>query len=419
MILSLQHWFDNLIGERPLGWKQLIHKKTRLMIAITGVGFANVLMFAQLGIRAALFEGITLIHEHLQGDLFLVSSFSPRLGFQQFPRIYLYQADAVSGVTAASPLYIREVQWINPEKLVQPNKLAPATHASTASETNTSDSETVFPDEVKILAFNPVQPVFKIPEVNQQLSQLQEPDTVLFDRLAQPSLGPIPDLLGRKQSVATIMDNRRTHVVGLFTLGSTLFTKGYVIMSDWNYATRFGRNSLKNVSVGVLTLDPGADPLHVQAQLKATLPSSVRVLTPAQLIEQENAFWAQAPSGIVLNFGAAMGFIVGVIVVYQVLYADVTEHLPEYATLKAIGYADRLLLIVVMQEAMILAVLGFLPGCMASVGVYGLLSSLTKIPLTLRPDVAVQVFLLTLVMCGVSGAIATQKLRTADPADVF
>ena len=122
---------------------------------------------------------------------------------------------------------------------------------------------------------------------------------------------------------------------------------------------------------------------------------------------------------MVLNFGAMMGFIVGVIVVYQVLYSDVLEHLPEYATLKAMGFADGALLRVVLQEAMILAVLGFVPGCAASVGVYSLLSSLTKIPLSLRPDVMVQVFILTIVMCMGAGGIATQKLRQADPADVF
>ncbi|HEY9846589.1 MAG TPA: FtsX-like permease family protein, partial [Candidatus Caenarcaniphilales bacterium] len=135
--------------------------------------------------------------------------------------------------------------------------------------------------------------------------------------------------------------------------------------------------------------------------------------------QKEKAYWESDPSGVVLNFGAVMGFIVGVIVVYQVLYSDVAEHLPEYATLKAMGYADRALLMVVLQEAMILALLGFIPGCVASVGVYKLLSSLTKIPLALRPDVASQVFLLTLVMCGMAGAIAIQKLRKADPADVF
>jgi putative ABC transport system permease protein len=217
------------------------------------------------------------------------------------------------------------------------------------------------------------------------------------------------------------MGNRRTNVIGLFELGSTLFTKGYVVMSDWNYK-QYSKNkgdSLNNISVGLLTLEPGANPIQVQAKLRGNLPNTIEVLTRKELILKEMQFWEADPSGIVLTFGAVIGFVVGVIVVYQVLYTDVAEHLPEYATLKAIGYSDQALLRVVLQEALILAVLGFVPGTITSVGVYQLLSALTRIPLTLRPDVAIQVFILTIFMCALSGAIAMRKLRTADPADVF
>ena len=411
-----------LTAERPLAWAQLSHQKTRLAIAITGVGFANILMFTQLGLRAVLFDGITLIHEYLRGDLFLISTYSRALGFQPFARIYLYQAQGNPGVNSATTLYIQSrVDWINPEQLRLTRQSATITDTEGTADAPEPDAESdgITPEKVKILAFNPAQPVFNLAEVNQQLDRLSQPDTILYDRLAQPGLGPVPELFDRNQPVTTIMGNRRTTVAGLFTLGSTLFSKGHVIMSDWNYANRYGQESLKNVSVGLLGLEPTADPLQVQAQLRETLPESVQVLTREELVQREQAFWESDPSGIVLNFGAVMGFIVGVIVVYQVLYSDVAEHLPEYATLKAMGYSDRALLRVVLQEAMILAVLGFVPGCFASMGVYSLLSSLTKIPLTLRPDVMAQVFALTIVMCATAGAIATQKLRKADPADIF
>lgn len=426
----LKFFFRKLTAERPLACAQLSHQKARLAVAITGVCFANILMFSQLGIRAVLFDGITLIHENLTGDLFLVSAYSRSLGFLPFSRIYLYQADAVAGVASAYPLYIGEVNWVNPDKLSQHSSSLDQTVVANDGDKGESE-DVIFPDEVKILAFNPTQSVFNLPEVNQQLGKLSQPDSVLYDRLSQSSLGPVPERI-QSGEVLTVMGNRRTYVVGLFTLGSTLFTKGHVIMSDWNYARRTGQgspndtsseptgqDSLSSVSVGLLTLEPGASPLQVQTQLRTRLPKSVATLTREELIQKEKAYWESDPSGVVLNFGAVMGFIVGVIVVYQVLYSDVTDHLPEYATLKAMGYANRALLMVVLQEAMILAVLGFVPGCVASVGVYNLLSSLTKIPLALRPDVASQVFLLTLVMCGIAGTIAVQKLRKADPADVF
>ncbi len=405
-----------LAADRPLAWAQLSHQKARLTVAITGVAFANILMFAQLGLRAVLFDGITLIHENLKGDLFLMSSFSQALGFQTFARIYLYQANTVPGVDSANPLYILgRVDWINPEQLSEQPDLSfsPNQDPSQAKEVK------VFPDRVKILAFNPAQPAFALPEVNQQLEKLKEPDTILYDRLSQEALGPVPDLVNQKSNVITVMGNRRTRIAGLFTLGSTLFTKGHVLMGDASYVDYGGPDSLDNVSVGLLNLEPGANPLKVQTQLQKTLPSTIQVLTREEFVQKEVSYYEADPSGVVLNFGAVMGFIVGVIVVYQVLYSDVIEHLPEYATLKAMGFADGALLRVVLQEAMILAVLGFVPGCLASVGVYSLLSSLTKIPLSLRPDVMLQVFVLTVIMCMAAGGIATQKLRQADPADVF
>ena len=130
-------------------------------------------------------------------------------------------------------------------------------------------------------------------------------------------------------------------------------------------------------------------------------------------------FDASEPNGVILRFGTIVGFIVGIIIVYQVLYSDINDHLSEYTTLKAMGYGNRSLLVVVIQEVIILGVMGFIPGFIASVGLYQLLFMLTRIPIAMKVSIAIQVFILTLVMSIVSGAIATNKLRSADPADVF
>lgn len=153
--------------------------------------------------------------------------------------------------------------------------------------------------------------------------------------------------------------------------------------------------------------------------MRETLPPDVVVLTREELVQRELQYQATEVNGVVLKFGTIVGFIVGVIIIYQVLYTDISEHLSEYATLKAMGYADRALLLVVLQEGVILGVLGFIPGFIASVGIYQLLVMLTRIPLVMQTSVAIQVFILTIMMCSISGAIATNKLRSADPADVF
>ncbi len=397
--------------ETPLAWSQLSHQKVRLAVATTGVCFANILMFTQLGLLAMLTDGTTKLHESLGGELLLVSSFSPSLLFKiSFPRAYLYQAAAVNGVAAVSPVYISSGNWVNPNQLTKPG----------ISNSQQRKRGGFFGNEVRIIAFNPTQPsVMKLAEVRQQLGKLTAPDAVLFDRLSQPSLGEIPKLLVEHQEVTTLMENHRTHVVGLFNMGSTLNTKGNVIISDWNYAQRFGKNSLDYVRVGVVSLEKGADIARVKASLRQHLPEEVAVFTPEELIVREQQFHGSEPEGIILKFGTIVGFIVGVIILYQVLYSDVSDHLSEYATLKAIGYSDRSLLFVVLQEAVILGVMGFVPGFFASLGIYNLLVTLTRIPLAMKASVAVQVFLLTIIMCGVSGAIATTKLRSADPADVF
>lgn len=410
MALSLKSLRQVWQANKPLGWAQISHQKVRLMVALTGVAFSNILIFTQLGLRALLFDGITLVPEHLQGDLFLVSAYAPTIDFGGFPKIFLYQADAVEGVASAYPLYISSANWVNPQDLTQGE-----------SDDDSSEPPTVdlFPNTVKILAFNPVQPVLNLPEVNQQLEQLSAPDSALYDRLSQDKLGPVADLFNQQGQVMSLMNNRRIYVVGLFELGSTIYDNGHIVMSDWNYGRRNGTDSLNKVSIGSLTLEPGADLETVKASLRDRLSKDVNIMTHAELIAAEQAFYASFPNGKILNFGAAMGFVVGVVIVYQVLYTDVSDHLPEYATLKAMGYSDTALLIVVLQEAIILAILGFVPGFFASYGIYGVLTAVTKIPLTMRAGVALQVFVLTLVMCVISGAIAMNKLRSADPADVF
>jgi putative ABC transport system permease protein len=404
-------FLKNLIFEAPLSWAQISHQKVRLVVATTGVCFANILMFTQLGLQAMLTDGTTLLHENLSGDLILFSTFSPTLQFGlTFPRAYLLQAASVKGVASANPLYISSANWVNPREFAKPKVFD-------RQPAETVNIDEFFGNQVRILAFNPAQPVLNMPEVNQQLSRLSAPDAVLFDRLGQPSLGDVPTLLNGKPEVQTIMGNYRTYAVGLFSMGSTLFEKGNVIMSDWNYGER--GNDLNSVTIGVLTVEPGADGEAVKAGLKASLPSEVSVFTRQEFIEREQQYQSTEPNGIILKFGTIVGFVVGIIIVYQVLYADINDHLSEYATLKAMGYGDRMLLFVILQEGIILAVLGFVPGFVASIGIYQLLTVLTRIPLAMKTAVAIQVFLLTLIMCGVSGIIASSRLRSADPADIF
>lgn len=379
--------------EIPLAWSQLSHQKIRLLVAISGISFANILIFMQLGFRATMFDGVTRVPEHVQGDLFLVNRNSKFLGNQSFSKTQLYRVSAIDAIAAAEPFYYTQTSWVNPWS----NELA----------------------DVTVIAFNPAQPVMDLPAINQQLTQIEQPDTVLFDRKSLASLGPVADAFDRGEVVSTEAADRQIWVGGLFSLGSSLFKRGHIVTSDLNYLRMFGQEKADNIQAGILTLQPNSDPRQVIAQLESILPDDIAVLNREEFIALENNFWSKQPAGVIFNFGTIMGFVVGVIIVYQVLYSDVNDHLPEYATLKAIGYSGRQLLSVVFQEAIILAVFGFLPGFGCSIALYGVLGNLTQLAVVMRFDVALQVFILTLMMCVVSAAIAVRKLQSADPADVF
>jgi putative ABC transport system permease protein len=385
----------NLSQEPPLGWAQLFHQKIRLLVALSGIAFADILIFMQLGFKAMLFDGATLVHNYIQGDLILISNRTKTLlEGQTFSRRHLYQAAAVEGVASASPFYYSLVGWVNPWK-----------------------KEVT---QVAVIAFDPARPVLDLPTINQQLEQIKLPNVVLFDSQSQPATGPVVESFTQGKTVFTEISGRRIRVGGIFTLGSSMFVKGHIVTSDWNFQRIFGSDSFDKIHVGVLTLKPGVDPQTVIKNIQARLPNDVRVLTHKGFKEHELAFWSsEHPAGTIFNFGATMGFIVGIVIVYQVLYSDVNDHLPEYATLKAMGYSDTSLLGVVLQEGIILAVLGFIPGAGCSVGMYALLGNLTRIPLAMRVDVASQVFIMTVIMCLISAAVAMRKLHSADPADVF
>ncbi len=194
--------------------------------------------------------------------------------------------------------------------------------------------------------------------------------------------------------------------------------------SDRNFAKFFpdatSASILGKVDVGLIQIDADADPLRVQKILRQSLPDDVVVLTKEEYAQKETEFWQTAtPVGFVFGLGLVMGFAVGVVICYQVLSADIADHLPEFATLKAIGYSDRYLTGVVLQEALFLALLGFVPGLLISAALYGFLENNTGLPLRLTVLRGVFVLLLTVLMCFLSGVIAVRKVQKADPAEVF
>ncbi len=197
-------------------------------------------------------------------------------------------------------------------------------------------------------------------------------------------------------------------------------SRGRLITSELNFARLFPNRKLHEIDLGLVELAPGADPRAVQARLRERLPKDVQVLTREEFVALEVSYWnGSTPIGYVFTFGAIMGVVVGAIIVYQILFSDVQDHLREYATLRAMGYPQSFLCGVVLREAAILALLGFLPGVAATLWLYVHAGAATRLPIEMTVLRGVAVWLLASVMCGLSGLLAVRKLRSADPAGVF
>jgi putative ABC transport system permease protein len=379
----------------PLAWLQLSHEKIRLLVAIAGISFADILMFMQLGFRDALFDSAVKFHVNVQGDVFLVSPQSTSLiAMKTFSARRLQQARSLNNVESINPIYLDFRFWKNPE-----NK-------STRG--------------IMVIGFNPSDDkLFTMPGVKENLPKILLPNSYLFDIKSREQFGDVKKWFDAGQKVSTEVGNRKVTIGGLFEMGASFGADGNILSSDTNFIRLTDRDK-GLIDVGVIRLTPGSDAKVTAEKLAKMLPKDVRVFTKTEFIDFERKYWQEGTSiGFIFTLGTVMGFIVGIVIVYQILYTDVADHLSEYATLKAMGYTDWYLLGVVFQEAVILSIVGFMPGMFAAVGLYTLTRNATSLPLLMTVARATQVLLLTVIMCLVSGAIAVRKLRAADPADMF
>ncbi len=383
-----------LFKKTPLAWRQLMKEKVRLAIAIGGIAFADVLMFFQLGMLDALYDSATNPHQKLQGDLVLVNrQVETLIDMKNFPRTRIHQTLAYDGVASADPVYVSFANWRNPD-----------THLKKS---------------ILVFGFDPLNSAFDMSDAEGNIEQLQMLNRVLFDRASRPEYGAIPQLGKTQGNLEAQVSDRVVQTVGLFKMGASFGADGNLLASDSTFFNLVRDRNPTQVDIGLIQLTADADLATVQAQLRAGLPNDVKVLTVPEFIQLEIDYWANQGTGFIFNLGVFVGFLVGIIIVYQILYSNVSEHLPEYATLKAMGYSDRYLLIMLMQEALILAALGFIPGFLVSIGLYQISYAATLLEIAMKSSRAVMVLFLTILMCGTSGAIAMRKLQSADPADIF
>jgi putative ABC transport system permease protein len=383
------------VFKMPLGWLQLKNQKLRFAVALLGVAFAAILILMQLGFREAMFGSAVRYHELLRYDIALVS---PDMAFIVQPHSFsnrrLYQARGVAGVASVSPVYFGIGDWENP-----------------VSHTTRS---------IFVVGLDPDDDSLALPDVERQAHVIRIQDQVLFDEASRPEYGPIVAALRGGQSVEVEVNHRRIAVAGTFLFGTSFGIDGSVLTSETNFLRLFPSRQRGLIELGLVRVQKGAAPERVRDAIRAALPLDVEVLTRAEFIARERHYWdSSTPIGYVFAFGVVVGLVVGGIIVYQILFADVNDHLAEYATLKAMGYSDLYLSGVVIQQAVILALLGFAPGVLLCLLLYRVSSEATRLPLEMTWTRVLGVLSLTVLMCSVSAVLALRKVRSADPADVF
>lgn len=383
MNLSLLLWAP------VLAWRILSHEKGRAVLATTGVFIAILLVFIELGFFVAVPQGGMLVYDHLRFDLLLCSK---NYAFQaepwQFPRVRLTDAAKAPGVARVTPLYFAGAKWQEPRG---------------------GDRLDAF-----VIGFDPEVDPFAVADIERQAPSLARPDTMLVDNATRSIFGPIA------ADTEVLLDNRRVTIGGDYTLGTGFLGMAVAVMSEANFFRLFAPRTAEFVNLGLITLTQGTDPGTAVEALAKALPNDVQVLTRDALKQHEDKYWATRTSvGLIFGSGLIISFVVGIMVLYQTLATQIARHLPQFATLKAIGYGDLYLAAVVMIESAMIVLVAFVPAAAAALAIYAQLRSVTLLPVVLTPTRLVAVLVITLLMSAASAFLSLSNLRRADPADVF
>lgn len=378
-----------------LAWAQLTHQRVKLVVATAGVVVAVMLMLVQLGIREGAMDNSVAIARRITADLVIVSPRTKTIfASATFPRSLLYRLGAIDGVVDVGEMYMTQGRFRNPwDKLEFP---------------------------VSLYGIDPHAPMMDLPGLTAFERELNHADRILFDGLSRKNYGPVLGFLKQQGFLDVEVNLRKVRIIGAIQVGISINTDGNLYMSPANFLRLCPDRRPGSVDVGLIRLKPGTDRARAMEQIRPMLNQEAQVLTKEQLVDKEILFIREnAPIDFIFGMGAAVGFFVGFVVVYQILYTEVTNHLPQYATLKAMGFSDGYLLKVVFSQALMLSVLGYFPGFVLALGLYRVATNAIQMQFEMTTERAVLVFCLTIVMCCLSAMMAIRRIRTADPAEVF
>jgi putative ABC transport system permease protein len=385
----------------PLAWNNLTHDVRRLAVAISGVAFAVILIFMELGFLNALLESTVQVLRRLNGEIVIVSSAQYALmAGERFDLRRLYQASEVPGVVEAVPVYMETMAGVVRMR-----------------------GDRGY--HIRVLAARPEDNALRIPQFSEYRDDLAVVGTALGDVASRREYQIPPMNEPLQEDDERELNGQALNLVGRFRLGVDFSTDGNLLMTSDNFARFFPfragvASPLSRVDLGVVQLEKGVDAIKVRDDLVEALPNDVDVLLREEIVDREKTFWAKnAPLGYIFLVGAVMGFVVGIVICYQIIHADISDHMREFATLKAMGYQGPFFVQLVLRQSLYLSLLGFLPGAVISRLAYMFLTYITGLTMELTLPLAASVLGVTAIMCTVSGLLAVNKLLATDPADLF
>ncbi len=380
-----------------LAWRQIIFEKRRLAAALAGISFAVFLILVQIGFYSAMNDSATKVLKHLNAQLVIIPAGFEFFGSQHdFARPRLMQAAGVTGVKEVLPLYYSFCSFKN--------------------------INTGYQRWILCMGLQPGRHMLTLPDIITQEGKLTVTGSVLFDKKGLSSyFGNVVYRFNRDGPFAATVAGHNVTVDGLFDIGVTFAAFGNVLMGEQTFFALFPNATPGLVNIGLVRLDQGADPHIMREKIRKMLAGKdVKVLTRAEFVQHEIDYWNKtAAIGFLFIVGAIMGFIIGAVIVYQILYTNVISHLPEFATLKAMGYSDRFFSALVLKQSLILSVLGFIPGTLLSWVIYRYTAASTGYTMILSLDKAALAFASTTIMCILAGLLAMRHLKKADPAELF
>jgi putative ABC transport system permease protein len=380
----------------PLAWRNLVANKRRLIRSSAGIAFAALLMMVQLGFERGFFYASLSAVEAIDGDLVVSSAYKYRFGTRDpFAHSYLEPVHSAQGVASAAALYAdwQDFFWTSPK-----------------------DGK---PYLIRIFAFDPAGPaVLSIPGLADKQALLKNDDAVLVDSAARGFL----DMNGT--ATETDLNGQKVQIAGSFELGPDFMSDGTAVMGATLFAKLLpaNRDSASNLPIEaiVVKVAPGATVAAVQATLRAALPDTLVVFTKAQIVAFERDFQANlSAAGPIFWLGTIVGFVVGMLISYQVIYTDLSDQLPQYATLKAMGYRTSYLVRSVMAQAALSALAGYIPAWLLCLAVYWIIGAIALLPLRMTAQLTALTLSLTIGMCLVAAALAVRRVVSADPAEIF